>query len=123
MFSLCSPLYGGDLELFLPQIGSFSVVHFSSSYYIAPSQKEKSEEKSFVSLFSTLGMINGNFRDCLDSVVETAIFTKTFPLPSKHTYRLHFPASLPVKGGLVRDTFWPGEVSHFQVYSIKTCYL
>lgn len=84
---------------------------------------KKRKEKFLVSFFSSLGMVNGNVRDCVDSVAETTVFTKPFPFLPGHTCRKHFPTSLAVKGCHVKEVFQPSEVGHFQADSIKTSLL
>ena len=79
--------------------------------FILPSTQSKEGKNRgrefFVSFLSSLRMVNGNNRDCLDSVAETVMVTKTFLSPGGHTERLTFPISLVVK------EVWPGEVSYF----------
>lgn len=67
--------------------------------------ERKGKKISVVSLLSSVGMTNGNFRDFVDSVAETAIFIKTLAFPSLHTCRLHFPASLTGKVGHITEDF------------------
>lgn len=108
MFRLGSD--GEALEPFLLQGGSSSVAHFSFSFYttLNPVKRGKNRGREFfVSFLSSLRMVNGNNRDCLDSVAETVMVTKTFLSPGGHTERLSFPTSLVVKDA------WPGEVSYF----------
>lgn len=53
--------------------GSPGVLHSHLAIALSLIKREKSGEKFLVSLFSSLGMINGNVRDCVDSVADTTV--------------------------------------------------
>ena len=110
----CAPHFMGEpWSLSIPREGHLQLLTSHLTISLPPVKRGKSGGRGvlcFITPPPGLGRINGNYRDCVDYVAETAMVTKTFPFPGGHTERLCFSDSPAVKD------IWPGEVSRFQAY-------